>query len=189
MALANRVLAGGNLVRAFSVTDSTSPSINLTAALNITGDVIQTQVNRQDSGRFDVTVEHVHDDATLYTYLNTYISVTTSSAIEELLFEDGTKEEAATSSNQTQLVITRGGLAGAASGNARKVGAFPSRLKSSSGGWTQVGETYTRPTLEYEGFKLSGQLVVPATYFNSIATTPAALTLTTSLPYGTVTFM
>lgn len=185
---ANRILAGGNFVKAFSVTNGTTPAIAGTAALTLEGNIISTSVARQDTGQYDVTIEHVEDNATLQTYLDAYINTATSSAIEELMFEDGTKEAAATSSNQTQLLIVRGGLAGGTTGAARKVGVFPSRLKSTSGGWDQAGEAYNRVALEYEGYKLGGALTVAASYFTSIMTTTQAVGLTTALPYGTVVY-
>lgn len=185
---ANRILAGGNYVKAFSVSNGTTPSISGTAALTLEGNIISTSVARQDTGQYDVTIEHVEDTETLQTYLNNYINTTTSSAIEELMFEDGTKEAAATSSNQTQMLIVRGGLAGGNPGSARKVGVFPSRLKSTSGGWDQAGESYNRVALEYEGYKLGGALTVAASFFASIMTSTTPVALTTSLPYGTVVY-
>lgn len=189
MALANRVLAGGNWIRAFTITDSATPTLGTSAILNVSENILSTTVTRQDTGQYDVSVEHVEDTATLQTYLETYIDVTTSSAIEELLFEDGTRESATSSSNQTQLLLVRGGAVGAdAASNGRKIGVFGVRLSNASGGWTQQGETYNRVTLEYEGYKSSGAYTVPATYLNSLAVTPAAVTLTSSLPYGTVVY-
>lgn len=189
MALANRVLAGGNWIRAFTITDAATPTLGTTAILNVSANILSTTVTRQDTGQYDVSVEHVEDTSTLQTYLNTYIDVTTSTAIEELLFEDGTKEAASTSSNQTQILLVRGGAVGSdAATNGRKVGVFGVRLSSSSGGWTQQGETYNRVTLEYTGYKSSGAYTVPATYLNSLAVTPAAVGITASLPYGTVVY-
>jgi len=189
MSLANRVLAGGNWVRAFSITDGATPTLAGTAALNISANILSTTVTRQDTGQYDVSVEHVEDTSTLQTYLENYISVTTSTAIEELLFEDGTREAAATSSNQTQVLIVRGGAVGGnASVNGRKLGVFNVRLSNTSGGWSQAGETYNRVSLEYEGYKSSGAYTVPATYFNSLAVTPTQVVVGTSTPYGVVVY-
>lgn len=184
----NRILAGGNLIKAFEVTDGTTPTVGGSAVITLEGNILSTSVSRQDTGQYDVSVEHVEDNATLQTYLNNYINVTTASAVEELMFEDGTKEAAATSSNTKQMLIVRGGLAGGASGAARKVGVFPSRLKSSSGGYDQAGETYNRVSLEYEGYKLGGAVTLAASYFTSIMTSTTPVALTTSLPYGTVVY-
>lgn len=183
-----RILGGGNNTRFFSLTDGTTPSVSTTVAFSIVGEIVSAQVNRQDTGQYDVTVEHVYDTSVLQTYLEAYINVTTSSARQEIKFEDGITESAQTSSNQAQLAIVGGGLQGGTAGAARKAFVGPQRLKSNSGAYTQTAETYNTVTLEYEGFKLGGQLVVPATYFNSISTTPAAATLTTSIPYGTVVY-
>lgn len=189
MALANRVLAGGNWFRCFTITDAASPTLGTTAILNVSGNVIQTTVSRSDTGQYDVSIEHVEDTQTVQTYLETYIDVTTSSAVEELGFEDGTKEEATSSTNQTQLLLVRGGAVGSdAASNGRKIGIFNVRLASSSGGWTQQGETYNRVSLDFQGYKSSGEYTVPATYFNSLSVTPAAVTVTSSLPYGRVVY-
>lgn len=189
MPLANRVLAGGNRAHFHSATDGTTPSVSTTVAMVVADDILQTTVDRDEAtGAYNMTLEHVLDTQTLYTFFETYTSVTTSGAIEELLLEDGVKEQAVTSSNQTLIGITRGGLAGATTGNARKVGAFPVRLKNNVGGWTQQGETYNRVTFEAEGFKLSGALTLVTALFTSISTTPTQLVLSTSFPYGRVTF-
>lgn len=188
MPLANRVLAGGNRWRTFSATDSATPTLATTAAYDLVDDIVQTTVERTETGAYTVTVDNVADTPTLNTYLETFMSVATSAAIPELLLEDGIKETAVASTNQTQIGITRGGLVGGVAGNARKVGVFAVRLNNKSGGWTQAGETFNRVNLSYDGFKFSGSVTVPATYMNSIATTPAAITLSTSFPYGRVAF-
>lgn len=189
MSLANRVLAGGNWVRAFGITDGTTPTLGTSAILNLSNNILTTTVTRQDTGQYDVSVEHVEDTQTLQTYLETYISVTTSTAIEELLFEDGTREAASTSSNPTQLLLVRGGAVGGnAAANGRKVGVFNVRLSNTSGGWTQAGETYNRVSLEYEGYKSSGAYTVPATYFNSLMVTPETVTIYSTTPYGVVAY-
>lgn len=184
-----RVLGGGNNSRFFSLTDGTTPSVSTTVAFSIVGEIISASVNKQDTGQYDVVIEHVYDTSTLQTYLETYINVTTSSAIEELLFEDGIKEAAATSSNQKQLAVIGGGYQGGDTAAAKKAYVGGQRLKSNSGAYVQTAETYNRVTLEYEGFKLGGELVVAATFLNSIAKTPTTVvTLTTSLPYGTIVY-
>ena len=189
MSLANRVLAGGNWTRAFTITDAVTPTLGTTAILNVSGNILSTTVTRSDTGQYDVSIEHIEDTAAVQTYLETYIDVTTSSAIEELGFEDGVKESASTSSNQTQLLLVRGGAVGAdAATNGRKIGVFGVRLTASSGGWTQSGETYNRVSLDFEGYKSSGAYAVPATYFNSLSVTPALVTITAALPYGRVVY-
>lgn len=189
MSLANRVLAGGNWIRAFGITDSATPTVGTTPILNLSANVLTTTVTRQDTGQYDVSVEHVEDTETLQTYLETYISVTTSTAIEELLFEDGTREAAATSSNPTQVLLVRGGAVGGnAAANGRKIGVFNVRLSNTSGGWTQAGETYNRVTLEYEGYKSSGGYTVLSAAFNSLMTTPQDVYVSPGTPYGVVVY-
>jgi hypothetical protein len=62
-------------------------------------------------------------------------------------------------------------------------------MLSTSGGYTQAGETYNRVTLEFEGFKLEKQVVVSTSLLTTeFFTTPVAVTLSTSLPFGTVVF-
>lgn len=187
--MASRILNGGNRWRTFSVTDSATPTLATTVAYDLVDDIVQTTVERaDDTSAYSVTVDNVADTPTLNTYLETFMSVAAATAIPDLTLEDGVKEKAVSSSNQTQIGITRGGLQGNVGGAARKVGVFAVRLKNSSGGWTQQGENYNRVNLSYEGFKLSGGLTVPATYMTSIATTPAIITLTTAFPYGRVAF-
>ena len=189
MSLANRVLADGNWIRAFTITDSATPTLGETAALNLSANVLTTTVTRQDTGQYDVSVEHVEDTDTLQTYLEANISVTTSTAIEELLFEDGTREAAATSSNQTQVLLVRGGAVGGnAAVNGRKIGVFNVRLSNTSGGWSQAGETYNRVSLEFEGYKSSGAYTVPSGYFDSLMTTPEQVVVSSSTPYGVVVY-
>jgi len=184
-----RILAGGNNTRAFSVTDGAAPTVSPTVAFSIIGQITSAGVVRDEAtGQYNVTVEHVYDTETLQTYLDAFISVTTSSAVAAIVFEDGVKENAATSSNQKQLVIVGGGLQGGLSTGVRKAFAGPQRLKSSSGSYTQTAEQWNKVTLAYEGYKLGGALAIPATYFNSISTAPAIINLTTSLPYGAVIY-
>lgn len=184
-----RILGGGNNTRAFSLTNGTTPSVSTTVAFSIVGEIVSANVQLDSaSGRADVTVEHVYDTTTLQAYLEAYISVTTSSAIGELKFEDGVTESASTNSNQAQLVIVGGGLQGGTAGAARKAYVGAQKLKNESGSYAQVAETYNKVTLAYEGVKLGGALVVAATFFNSISTTPAIFTITASRPYGSVVY-
>ena len=119
-----RILAGGNKVAFVTVDDGTTPSIGATWAYVLEGNILSTSVSKQDSGQFDVSIEHVEDNAALQSFLNASI-VTTTGGIEELLFEDGTRELASTSSNTKYITIIRGGLAGGVTGGARKAGARP----------------------------------------------------------------
>jgi hypothetical protein len=182
-----RILAGGNKVAFVTVDDGTTPSIGATWAYVLEGNILSTSVSKQDSGQFDVSIEHVEDNAALQSFLNSSI-VTTTGGIEELLFEDGTRELASTSSNTKYITIIRGGLAGGVTGGARKAGVIPQRISSTSGGWDQAGETYNRVTLEGQGFKLAAAITVTSGLMTGYMTTPTAVTLTTSLPYGTVVY-
>ena len=184
----NRILAGGNKVAFVTVNDGTTPSIGATWAYVLEGNILSTSVTRQDSGQYDVSIEHVEDNAALQTFIQASVSFDTG-GIEELLFEDGTREVASTSSNTKYIAIVRGGLAGGSAGAARKVGVFPQRISSTAGGWDQAGETYNRVTLEGQGFKLAAAITVTTGLLTGYVTTPTSpVTLTTSLPYGTVVF-
>ena len=182
-----RILAGGNKVAFVTVNDGTTPAIGATWAYVLEGNILSTSVSRQDSGQYDVSIEHVEDNAALQTFIQDSVSFTTG-GIEELLFEDGTREVASTSSNTKYITIVRGGLAGGTAGAARKVGVFPQRISSTAGGWDQAGETYNRVTLEGQGFKLAAAITVTSGFVTGYMTTPTAVTLTTSLPYGTVVY-
>lgn len=184
-----RILAGGNYVGFWTVNPTVTPAtIGSTYVYTLTGNILSTNVDRDESsGQYSVTIEHVEDNAALQTFLAAAIS-SSSSAIEELLFEDGTKELGSTSSNTRYICAVRGGLQGGTVGAARKIGVFPQRVKSSSGGWVQAGEAYNRVTLECEGYKLDYAVTMASTYFTDFATTASAVTLTTSIPYGTVVF-
>lgn len=185
----NRILAGGNLVGAWTVTNTAgSMAVGTTYVYSLSGNIIKTDVTRDESGRYDITVEGVEDNSAFKTFVETYTSVSAGGGIEELLFEDGTKELATTSTNSTLAVAVKGGLSGGVSGAARKYGVFPQRIKNTSGSWSQEGEKYNRPTLEFEGYKLNGALTFASSYFTDFATTAAAITLTTSLPYGTYVY-
>lgn len=184
--VANRVLAGGNAVGFWSVDDTvTTPTVGTTYAYKLTGNIITTSVERQDTGAYNVTIEHVEDNAALQAFISTSVNV--SGATEELLFEDGTTE-GASGANTKYIVAVKGGLAGGTQGAARKCGVFPVRMLSTSGGYTQAGETYNRVTLEFEGFKLEKAVTLAATYFSEFMTTATPVTLTSSIPYGTVVF-
>lgn len=185
----NRILAGGNKVAFVTVNDGTTPSLGATWAYVLDGNILSTSISKQDSGQFDISIEHVEDNAALQTFLEASI-VTTAGGIEELLFEDGTRELASTSSNTKYIAIVRGGLAGGAATGVRKVGVIPQRISSTSGGWDQAGETYNRVTLEGQGFKLAAPITVTSGLLAGYvaATTPTPVTLTTSLPYGTVVY-
>lgn len=185
--VANRVLAGGNLIGFVTVDDGTTPSIGTTYAYKLSGNIITTSVERQDTGAYNITIEHVEDNAALQSFIASSVNV--SGATEELLFEDGTTE-GASGANTKYIAVVRGGLVGGGgAGAARKVGVFPVRMLSTSGGYTQAGETYNRVTLEFEGFKLEKPITVSASLLTSeFATTATPVTLTSSIPFGTVVF-
>ena len=186
--VADRVLAGGNVIALVTVNDTiTTPTVGTTPAYKLSGNIISTSVERQDTGAYNVTIEHVEDNAALQTFITA--SVNTSGSTEELLFEDGSTE-GASGANTKYIAIVRGGLQGGstAAGTARKVGVFPVRMLSTSGGYTQAGETYNRVTLEFEGFKLEKPITLLATHLTDFMTTPTPVTLTSALPYGTVVF-
>ena len=184
--VSDRVLAGGNQVAFVTVNDTlTTPTIGSTPTYRLTGNIITTSVERQDTGAYNMTIEHVEDNQALQTFITASVNV--SGSTEELLFEDGSTE-GASGANTKYIALVKGGLVGGATGAARKVGVFPVRMLSTSGGYTQAGETYNRVTLEFEGFKLEKEVAVASGLFTGIMTTPAAVTLTTSLPFGTVVF-
>lgn len=184
--VANRVLAGGNAVGFWTVDDTiATPTVGTTYAYKLTGNIITTSVERQDTGAYNVTIEHVEDNQALQTFITASVNV--SGATEELLFEDGTTE-GASGANTKYIVAVKGGLAGGAAGAARKCGVFPVRMLSTSGGYSQAGEAYNRVTLEFEGFKLEKAVTLAATYFSEFMTTATPVTLTSSIPYGTVVF-
>lgn len=182
---ANRILAGGNAFGCWSVDDTaTTPSINTTYNLYITGNIISTDVSRQDTGAYNISIEHVEDTATVQAFIEQ--ATTVAGNVEDLMFEDSTSEMAGT--NQKYIAAVKGGLAGGKDGAARKCGVFPVRLANTSGGWTQSGETYDRVTLEFEGFKLAGIVTVMATHLTGFMTTPTPVTLTAAKAYGTVVY-
>ena len=184
--VSNRVLAGGNAVGFWTVDDTVAtPTVGTTYAYKLTGNIITTSVERQDTGAYNVTIEHVEDNSALQSFITASVNV--SGATEELLFEDGTTE-GTSGSNTKYIVAVKGGLAGGAAGAARKCGVFPVRMMSTSGGYTQAGETYNRVTLEFEDFKLEKAVTLAATYFGEFMTTATPVTLTSSIPYGTVVF-
>ena len=189
MPAASRILAGGNNTRMFALTDGTTPSVSTTVAFSIVGEITSAGVSRDDAtGQYNVSIEHVYDTSTLQTYLDAYINVTTSTAIQELMTEDGVKELASTSSNSKQIVIVGGGLQGGTTGSARKVFVGPQKLKSGSGAYTQAAEQWNKVTLAFEGYKLGGAVTIPSSFFSSISVAPSAVNLSTSLPYGTVVY-
>lgn len=183
----SRILAGGNKVAFVTVNDGATPSIGASPVYVLEGNILSTSVTKQDSGQFDISIEHVEDDAALQAFLEASI-ITTAGGIEELLFEDGTRELASTSSNTKYIAIVRGGLAGGTAGGKRKVGIIPQRISSTSGGWDQAGETYNRVTLEGQGFKLAATINVGTGLVTGYLTTPIAVTLGAALPYGTVVY-
>lgn len=189
MATTNRVLGGGNRTQMFSLTDGGSPTIGSSPIYDYNGEIVSVDVQRQESNEYKITVDGVKDDATLNTYLETYMNNAVSSGREAVTFEDGTKEEAATSTNATQLIIAGGGLIGGTVGQARKVFAAGVRLDGQSGSYKQEGEKWNRVSLAFTSFKLGGSLTIGSSYFSAVATTPAPLSLTSGFPYGRVAFM
>jgi len=181
---ANRIIAGGNAFAVWTVDDTvTTPTVGASPALYLYGNIISTDVARQDSGAYNVTIEHVEDNAALQTFIEASVSV--AGNVEDILLEDGTNE---TSGSNTKYVAAVKGGTNGSTGAARKVGVFPVRLSNTSGGWTQAGETYNRVTLEFEGFKLAAPVTLLATHLTSFMTTSTPVTLTASKPYGTVVY-
>lgn len=182
---ANRILAGGNAFGCWTVDDTiTTPTVGTTYALYLTGNIISTDVSRQDTGAYNISIEHVEDNATVQAFIEA--ATTVAGNVEDLMFEDSTSEMAGT--NQKYIAAVRGGLAGGVSSGARKVGVFPVRLANTSGGWTQSGETYNRVTMEFEGFKLAAPVTILATHLTGIMVTPTPVTLTAAKAYGTVVY-
>lgn len=188
MGLSKNIVGGGNRLRCMDITDAATPTSAGTVLLDVADDIVSTDAGKQTSGAWNPKVEHVQDDATLNTYLENQTSVSTSGGIEPLTLEDSVKRDGVTSQNATQLFISRGGSQGTVATNARKVLVAPVRLANVSGSYKQEGEKYNRVTLEFEGFRLSGAFTVPASFFNSIMTTPTSVSLSTSFPYGRVAF-
>jgi hypothetical protein len=182
---ANRIIAGGNAFAVWTVDDTvTTPTVGASPALYLYGNIINTDVARQDSGAYNITIEHVEDNQALQDFIETSISV--SGNVEDILREDGVTETSG--ANTKYIAAVKGGTNGASDKSARKVGVFPVRLSNTSGGWTQAGETYNRVTLEFEGYKLSAPVTLLATHLTSFMTTATPVTLTTSKPYGTVVY-
>lgn len=180
----NRIIAGGNAFACWTVDDTlTTPTVGSTYALSLTGNIISTDVARQDSGAYNITIEHVEDNATIQSFVEASVSV--AGNVEDLLLEDGVNETSG--SNTKYIAAVKGGTNGSV-GAARKCGVFPVRLSNTSGGWTQAGETYNRVTLEFEGFKLAAPVTLLATHLTGFMTTASPVTLTASKPYGTVVY-
>jgi hypothetical protein len=180
---ANRIIAGGNAFAVWTVDDTlTTPTVGSSPALYLYGNIISTDVARQDSGAYNITIEHVEDNPALQTFIEASISV--GGNVEDILLEDGTNETSG--SNTKYIAAVKGGTNGTTT--VRKVGVFPVRLSNTSGGWTQAGETYNRVTLEFEGFKLSAPVTLLATHLTSFMTTATPVTLSVSKPYGTVVY-
>jgi hypothetical protein len=182
---ANRIIAGGNVFAVWTVDDTlTTPTVGATYAFKLSGNIISTDVARQDSGAYNITIEHVEDNAALQTFIEDSISV--AGNVEDLLLEDGTNETSG--ANRKYIAAVRGGTNGS-TGGARKVGVFPVRLSNTSGGYTQAGETYNRVTLEFEGFKLAATVGLTATHLTTeFFTAATAVTLSVAKPYGTVVY-
>lgn len=187
MALATRVVAGGNTFGAWTVEDTGTVGVGSTYLYKLSDNIVSTDVTRDAaSGAYSISIEHVEDTAALQTFIEAATNVG-AGAIEDLLLENGTNETGS-AQNQKLICAVKGGLAGGTTGGLRKVGVFPQRLNNESGGWTQAGETYNRVTLSFEGFKLQSAITLAATYFSDFMTTAAPVTLFTTIPYGTVVY-
>ena len=190
MSLQRRVVAGGNVFGAWTVEDTGTIGVGSTYLYKLANNIISTDVTRDAaSGAYSVSIEHVEDTQALQTFIES-ASNTGAGAIEDLLLEDSTNETGS-AQNKKLIVAVRGGLVGG--GNEtntafRKVGVFPQRLSNESGGWTQAGETYTRVTLSFEGFKLQNPITLAATYFTDFMTSAVPVTLFGTIPYGTVVY-
>lgn len=189
MALANRVVAGGNVFEAWTVEDTGTVGIASTYLYKLADNIISTDVTRDaGSGAYSVKIEHVEDTPALQAFIEAATNQG-SGAIEDLTLEDGVKETGA-AQNKKLIVAVRGGYVGGTIGNARKIGVFPQRLSNDSGGWKQAGETYNRVTLGFEGFKLQTTITIAGSYFADFASaaTPTPVTLFSTIPYGTVVY-
>jgi len=190
MALATRVVAGGNTFGAWTVEDTGTIGVGTTYLYKLSDNIISTDVTRDAaSGAYSISIEHVEDTQALQTFIETATN-TGAGAIEDLLLENGTNETGA-AQNQKLICAVKGGLAGGGNNTntaVRKVGVFPQRLNNESGGWTQAGETYNRVTLSFEGFKLQNPITLAATYFTDFMTSAVPVTLFGSIPYGTVVY-
>jgi hypothetical protein len=190
MSLQRRVVAGGNVFGAWTVEDTGTVGVGSTYLYKLANNIISTDVTRDAaSGAYSVTIEHVEDTQALQTFIESAQNVG-AGAIEDLLLEDGTNETGS-AQNKKLIVAVRGGLVGGGNETntaARKVGVFPQRLSNESGGYTQAGETYNRVTLSFEGFKLQSAITLSSGYFGDFMTSASAVTLFTTIPYGTVVY-
>ena len=82
-----RILAGGNMLGAWTVTNTAgSMAVGTTYVYSLSGNIIKTDVTRDESGRYDITVEGVEDNSAFKTFIETYTSVSAGGGIEELLY-------------------------------------------------------------------------------------------------------
>jgi hypothetical protein len=181
-----RVIGGGRYLAAYTV--SLSPSINIgsTPVIVIT-DQESTDVKWSVTQSHEITVQQLRDDQALYTFLEQYMVTGGGSDTEEVTLEDGTKLTGASTASNPLLVIVKGG-GSATTGN--QVYMAVAQLVDDSGSFKQEGNKYVRPKIGFKSLDPGGTVTVPATYFTSVAVTPAQATFGTgTTKYGRVVFM
>lgn len=180
------VLAGGERCVFLPVTNGTTPTIGA-AAFTLTQQVT-TSITKDDSGIPTVSIEHTHDDSAYYTFLESAQNLSASANTEELVYEAGTKVTAS-SAGQAYLLIVKGGtVSGGSDAGKRKVWAGLVGVSNASGSYEQSADTYTRPSLECTGIAASGTVTIASTLLTDYMTTPATITIPSTLKYGKVFF-
>ncbi|MBU3742899.1 MAG: hypothetical protein FGM24_11570 [Candidatus Kapabacteria bacterium] len=182
-----RIVGGGNLVKFYTVTNTSGGwAIGATAVFECS-DQINTDVSIDDTGVHTLTIEQIQDDATLNTFLETYArpSASSSGTPEDILKENGEQILGAANTGTPLLAIVKGGTQ---TSGETKVFAAVVTMGRSSGSWSQSGNTYNRPSLVAVSQPVEATTAtIASTYFSSFMVTPEAASLNNSTrKYGAV---
>lgn len=182
-----KIVGGGNLVKFYTVTNTSGGwAIGATAVFECS-DQINTDVAFDDQGVATITIEQIQDDATLNTFIETYgrPSASSSGTPEDITFENGGQLLGAANTGTPLLAIVKGGTQ---TGGETKVFASVITLGRSSGSWSQSGNTYNRPSLVAVSQPVEATTAtIASTYFSSFMVTPEAASLNNAArKYGAV---
>lgn len=180
------IIGGGNRIDLYNFTNAVTPTVG-TLAITLDQNVTTT-VERDEALIYSITVEHTKDDTQLYTFLESAQSISASATTEEIIYEDGTKITAASSGTPYLALVAGGVVKGGADAGKKKLFAGLQAIANTSGSYSQTADTYTKPSFDMAGVAALGTITIPSSLLTNFMTTPATLTIPSTLKYGRVFF-
>lgn len=172
--MANTAQGGASRVRFFEIdTDHTTIGSDPVADFQL---IEQTSPTRQDNGGYEIQFTQLQDDQDFHDFIDTYAPVTEATGGEEVTLEDGSIVGGSTASSP-DLYMESYGPTISSTPETRKLWAGIVKVNSSSGSYTQVNGSYSKPTLTVTSQKTKANLDINTKFISTLACTGVTQTL------------